>query len=136
MALTPDPARDEAEAFAVCPSCGLVAPPEPGEHEQPAGTRVAAADVDWSRPVQVRCQYCGQRHQLSRSVMPPLDEVATCPACATHTPCPGEALRVACRACGESYPGPNVGGPMDGAPGRRRRELAEGYHEIDDQLWQ
>ena len=125
MAIHPDPDRDPADvfahkAFARCQACRLVAP---------AGL---PSGVDWSRPVLVGCPCCGQAYDLRCGDLLALDEVATCPCCGVHTPCPHEAAQVRCRSCGDLFTGPHADAArMRVVQTRWVRQAVEAYRDTD-----
>lgn len=126
MAIHPDPDRDPADVFAHkvfarCPACRLVTP---------AGHQSGA---DWSRPVRVGCSCCGQAYDLRRDDLLALDEVATCPSCGGHTPCPHAAAQVRCRTCDELFAGPHADAARIRVVQRQRVRLAvEDYRANDE----
>ncbi len=126
MAIHPDPDRDPADVFAHkvfarCSACGLVT-----SAAQPSG-------VDWSRPVPVSCTCCGVAYTLRRDDLLALDEVATCPSCAVHTPCPHEAAQVRCRSCANLFTGPNADAArVRIVQTRWVRQAVEAYRETDE----
>jgi hypothetical protein len=95
------------QPYLLCPACELAGPPESLTYELgPLG------EVDWDRPVYWQCAVCGFWMRATVDLVLPDEAVHACPECDSSTPCPADAARVECRACGFVGLGPAAEDPL------------------------
>ena len=98
----PAPRSDEHRPYFRCPACDIIGEPDSTDFLLTRNRQ----DIDWARPVTVRCGSCRTSSRIARADILDRDTEHACSHCGHYTACPSDADRVICWDCGLNAPGP------------------------------